>query len=274
MAERTMQQIEEHYLVEKELASRLRNSTAQQRRELYSEVYDELFRRVPNHPQLTQKQSPEMIDADVAEKMQLLGRFLFPGMTFLEIGPGDCTLSLRVASLVSRVVAVDVSTEITNSLDAPENFELILSDGRSIPVPAGSVDFAYSDQLMEHLHEDDAFDQLYNIFYALAPQGRYLCCTPNRLTGPHDISCFFDDEAQGFHLKEYTIGELRNLFRRVGFRRVKLYVGGRGHFFRFPCRMAILGEWVLQCLPKKLRDRLANAPLLRHVFGIRLMGIK
>ena len=65
--------------------------------------------------------------------------------------------------------------------DTTTNFELIISDGISIPVPAGSIDFAYSNQLMEHLHPDDAESQLENVFTALRPGGAYLCITPNRL---------------------------------------------------------------------------------------------
>jgi hypothetical protein len=31
---------------------------------------------------------------------------------------------------------------------------------------------------MEHLHPEDAFEQLRNIIRALAPGGRYVCITP------------------------------------------------------------------------------------------------
>ena len=70
---------------------------------------------------------------------------------------------------------------------------------------------------MEHLHPDDAVDQLKNIYNALVNGGKYICITPNRLTGPHDISKYFDNVATGFHLKEYTVTELSGLFREVGF---------------------------------------------------------
>ena len=88
---------------------------------------------------------------------------------------------------------------------------------------------AYSFQVMEHIHPDDALEQLRNLFAALAPGGSFFCVTPNRLNGPHDVSKFFDLEARGFHLKEYTITELEALFREVGFRKVeaRLRFGGR-----------------------------------------------
>ena len=86
---------------------------------------------------------------------------------------------------------------------------VVLSDGVSVEVPAASVTLAYSNQLMEHLHPDDALVQLRNIVRALAPGGLYVR-HPNRLTGPHDISMYFDRVATGFHLKEYTATESRS----------------------------------------------------------------
>ncbi len=93
----------------------------------------------------------------------------------MEIGPGDCKISIEVAGLVKKVIAIDVSSEITKQIKTPDNFSLILSDGSSIPVAENSVDVAYSNQLMEHLHPDDAMKQLKNIVRALAPGGIYLC---------------------------------------------------------------------------------------------------
>lgn len=217
---RTIEQIKEHYTIEKELAHRIQNSTKEERKHLYTEVYDELYRKVPHHPQLTRKASPETTTWIVNQRMQLLQRFLTPETVYLEVGPGDCSLSIAVAKQVKKVYAADVSTEITKQNDLPENFEFILSDGCSIPVPENSVDVAYSHQLMEHLHPDDALEQLQNIYQALKPGGIYICITPNRLSGPHDVSRYFDEVATGFHLKEYTVTELNDLFHAVGFSQV------------------------------------------------------
>jgi hypothetical protein len=56
---RTIEHLREDYEVERELADRLRNASRQDRRHLYSFVYDELSGRMPRHPQLTRKSSPE-----------------------------------------------------------------------------------------------------------------------------------------------------------------------------------------------------------------------
>jgi len=47
---RSAADIEHHYRIEIELADRLRSAPPSERLGLYGEVYDELYRRVPNHP--------------------------------------------------------------------------------------------------------------------------------------------------------------------------------------------------------------------------------
>lgn len=271
---RTLEQLRQHYDVERELADRLRHATRHERRTLYAEVYDELFKRVPLHPQHTNQASPERLAADVAEKLQIVSPFLKPDSVFLEVGPGDCEFAKTVAEKVARVLAIDVSDEITRKRTLPANLELVLSDGSSIPVPPASVNVAYSNQLMEHLHPDDALDQLRGLHAALAPGGVYICITPSRLTGPHDISCVFDREATGFHLKEYTVGDLAALFRQVGFDEVCIVFGGRGKFTLLPTWTATVCERLLTLLPHGPRKWLALKPPFRWLLGVLLAGRK
>lgn len=269
---RSAQQILHHYRVEKELADRLRHATAEERIHLYGQVYDELFRRVPDHPQLYRKNNDGAARAGTA--LALLSPFLHRGATFLEVGAGDCAVSFAVARRVAKVYAVDVSEVVTASGARPANFELRLSDGRSIPVPPASVDIAYSNQLIEHLHPDDALAQTRNILQALRPGGAYLCTTPHPYTGPHDISFHFDEEATGLHLKEYTYGELADLFRAAGFSRLGLLAGGRGYYRRFSLRPALAIESALATLPRRARRWLAGhlplrLPMSAHVIAWR-----
>jgi SAM-dependent methyltransferase len=271
---RTPAQLREHYEIEKELAAKLRNASRQERRTLYSEVYNELFQRVPAHPQLTRKSSDRDTQRIVAYQMQFLKRFLKPDATFLEVGPGDCALSIEVAKHVKKVYAVDVSDEITKGLSKPPNFQLILSDGCGIALPDNSVNVAYSHQLMEHLHPDDAFEQLQNIYNALAPGGVYICVTPNRLSGPHDISVYFDRLATGFHLKEYTIHELGDIFKKVGFSKVASYAVVRGLSTKFPRFALLMLESFLDAIPYAFSVKLARCLPCRILLGIRLVGSK
>lgn len=272
--QRTEKQLREHYEIERKLADRLRNAPRNERRTLYTSLYEELYRLIPHHPQLTRKRSPEQQQEAVKNQMKILSRLLDENKSFLEVGPGDCALAFHVANFVTELYAVDVSKTITEASNIPRNFKLFLSDGCSIPVPKNSIDIIYSDQLMEHLHLEDAYDQLKNIFKALAPGGVYLCITPNRLNGPHDISKYFDTVATGFHLKEYTITELSILFKNVGFSKVMMYIGVKGKYIRFPILPAVLCESVLERLPNRLRQILANTKPIRALIDIRLIGVK
>ena len=96
-------------------------------------------------------------------------------------------MSLKVSKFVATIVyAVDVSEELTRLVEKPDNFKLLISNGTDIPIPASTVDIAYSNQLMEHLHPDDALEQLHNIWASLVHGGNYICITPSRVSGPHE----------------------------------------------------------------------------------------
>ena len=76
---------------------------------------------------------------------------------------------------------------------------------------------------MEHLHPEDAEEQIKEIHRFLRSKGCYICITPNGLNGPHDISRFYGDELVGFHMKEYKASELKKIFIKNGFRKVKAF---------------------------------------------------
>jgi len=274
--ERTARQIRAHYLIERELADRLRNAPAESRLGLYKEVYDELFRLVPDHPQLAARDRDEAHAKRMRTINWQLGwlkPFLRPQTHFLEVGAGDCALALRVARQVASVHAVDVSPEIAR-VPVTSNVKLVLSDGISIDVPHGTIDVAFSNQLMEHLHPDDATAQLRSIYRALAPGGRYLCITPNRLYGPRDVSMHFDDVATGLHLKEYSARELRAVFLRAGFRKVRFYSGARGHYVAVPYPVLAMAEMLLEALPAKIRRRVADTYPARAFLGLYAEAVK
>jgi len=271
MDNRTAAQIREHYEIEKQIAERLRSSTFAERKNLYTEAYDELFRRVPHHP-LLNNYSPEAKARQIAKEVRSLQSFINENTIYLEIGPGDCTLAFEIAKQVKKVYAIDVSNEITKTENAPANFELIISDGSDIPVPPESVDVAFSNQLMEHLHPDDSFAQLKNVFRALKKGGVYFCITPNRLSGPHDVSRNFDATATGLHLKEYTMTELDALFKKVGFMKTKIYTGVSNIFL--PVFLYKIAEKLLDTLPQSMRKLLTFNKIVRFLLGVKLVGTK
>lgn len=271
---RTPERLRAHYVVERQLADRVRNAgTWEERRALFATMYDDLFGQVPDHPRLAAHGADtEWRDRHIGWNLAQLKPYLKPGCTFLEIGAGDCALASRIARDAKQVYAVDISDQTQGSL--PANVKVVLSDGRSVDVPAESIDVAFSDQLMEHLHPDDAIEQLRNIHRALKPGGVYMCVTPNRIYGPSDISAFFDDEPRGFHLKEYTLKEIREIFQRAGFPRSHVYIGARGFFLRCPAWLAGAVESGLAALPVSWRRSLADSRLVRALLGLRVAAIK
>jgi SAM-dependent methyltransferase len=272
--QRTPEEIRNHYLAETDLATQLKSSKPEERGALYLTVYEELFRRVPNHPILFRTVKPEQRRRAIQWQLQFLRRFLKPSQSFLEIGAGDCALALEVAKMVAKVYAVDVSAKLTESIARPDNFELCISDGSSVDVPDNSVDVAYSNQLMEHLHPDDALRQVREVYRALKPGGVYVCVTPNRLGGPYDISRNFDKVATGLHLKEYTVTDSSELFRLVGFARVRPYVGARGVYVGPPLSAMRVFETMLERLPHGFRLKVCDTMPMRPIMMIRLVGTK
>jgi len=175
-----------------------------------------------------------------------------------------------VAEFAGAVTAVEVSPEIVPA-DLPSNVDVVISDGVSVPVAPGSADLVYSNQLMEHLHPDDAIDQLRGIVAALRPGGRYICITPNRLTGPHDISAAFDDRPRGFHLREYSYRELRSMFADAGFRGTHVVERAQGRSFG---RLADLVAGIDAERARGFRrwgDRAMTLPLAPYLLGERLV---
>lgn len=271
-AARNLADLRRHYEVERALAERLRASSKEERRALYGEIYNELFARVPDHPQLTRKVSPEKSRRKYLGEYRLIAKFTRPDSHFLEIGAGDCALSLHVAKRVRSVTAFDVSDTILKDIAAPANVELRVFDGCELPVEESSIDVAYSNQVIEHLHPDDAAQQIASVLRALRPGGCYVCVTPNRINGPHDISQFFDTVASGLHMKEYTYRDLDRLFRSLGFDSTRACIGVKGRFFAVPVGLIAAVENILSVLPVRLRVAVGRTPLFERLLIIRFLG--
>jgi SAM-dependent methyltransferase len=253
---RSVAQIEEHYELETTLADRLRHSTQEERKCLYSESYDELFRCIPHHSQLTKSVDHRSL---AHKQVRVIRKFLRPEMHFAEIGAGDAWVAKLLARRCAESFALDITDKAFDPTGAPSNFSFVLIDGINLPLADQSIDICYSNQLMEHLHPDDALAQLAEIWRVLKPNGIYFCITPNKLAGPHDISRYFDDEPRGFHLKEYSNGELVRLFTRAGLSKiVGVFVGGGRYFGKVSPIVLEAIESSMMVLPTTLRQVIAS----------------
>lgn len=267
-------QLRRQYELELKLAERLRSAPKEKRTTLYKQIYDELFRTIIQHPQLIRKSDSCESAQKVTSELSIVRHFVGENSTFLEVGAGDCALSLRVAAFATQVYAIEVSDELTKNLRCPGNFTLIGSDASDIAVTAESVDFAYSNQVVEHLHPEDCAAHLASVGRALIPGGKYMCVTPNRLSGPWDVSRYFDNEARGLHLKEYTYADLAQMFGQAGFGRVHAYVRAKGLHLLLPVSPIALLERVLGSFPARTRRTVANWYPFRIVLGVILVGTK
>ncbi len=256
-----------HYELERKLSNRLRAASRCERPLVYAEVYSELFDGLPDHPQ---KSAGTAADKRVADRMRLLRPLLKPEDVYLEIGCGSAALPFALAGLAGQVFGLDVTDALIDFAAAPSNFQFVRTGGIEIALRDESVDLAHSDQLIEHLHVDDAEPQLREIHRVLKRGGQYLCSTPNRVTGPHDISVYFDEVATGFHMREYDYGSLRTLLLGVGFRLVQFPLVVRGFRLATPPYSLLRGiELALQAIPPIRRARIAGI-----VMGITALATK
>jgi SAM-dependent methyltransferase len=260
--QRTPERLRRHYEVEKALADRLRKTTSREERaKMYESMYDTLFAAVPDHPRLTRAHDPAYVARVNRARIAIVGPYLHPGTRALDVGAGDCTFSFELARRVKQVVAVEIAAGSTVTDNAPRNFELILYDGFHLPVAPGSIDLAFSDQVIEHLHLDDVEWHFKMIADVLAPGGYYVFRTPHGFTGPHDVSEHFTTGApEGFHMKEWTYGEIVSVLQRAGYRKLTAVWCGKGIAFRVPIGLMKLKEALLRPLPRGLRRKVSVYP--------------
>jgi ubiquinone/menaquinone biosynthesis C-methylase UbiE len=216
--------IHQHYLLERKLAQRILESPRADRTRVTIEAYDELFSSIPWHSQL--QETAETRQRRLEEKRLFFGYLVSSHSDVLDIGTGTgYWIRYLAAQSTARCVGIDVSSQVlARRPDDPPNLEFYIMGATELDFPAGSFDVAFSSQLIEHLHPDDVGLHLTSVWRVLRENGTYALDTPSVLTGPHDISRYFDETGTGFHLKEWTFRELASLLRQAGFRRIRTMV--------------------------------------------------
>lgn len=263
--ERSVERIYQHYVLERRLAAQLFNAPRAERATIYGLVYSELFTSLPDHPQVAAARSTSNIALD----LQYLNVTLTPQTRFLEIGCGDAEMSFAVAATVCHAYGLDVTEELIQHQRAPENFSFLRTQSTDIALPDNSIDIAYSNQLIEHLHPDDVEEQMKEVLRVLRPGGAYSCKTPSRITGPHDVSEYFDYAASGFHLCEYDYHSICQLFKRTGFREIHFFINARGLKIPFPYSLARPIEMAMIHFPWLRKTR-----YFRNLMPLNIVGIK
>jgi SAM-dependent methyltransferase len=98
---------------------------------------------------------------------------------------------------------------------------IVLGTADHLDFPDSSFDLVFSQQVIEHLHPEDLPGHFFECYRVLRPGGILSVETPNRHTGPQDVSRGFVRVAEGLHLREWSVRELIQLFRQAGFVRVR-----------------------------------------------------
>ncbi len=249
---RSFEQIKNHYLVEKSIAKRLKEASHEERKLIYATMYEELFSKVPDHPRLTRRESKQLTVRANKDKFSILSRFLNKSNVFVEFAPGDCKFAMKVAKLVKYAYGIDISDQ-RNPLDnVPENFKLIVYDGYNLDeIESNSIDIVFSDQLIEHFHPENTKLHFELVHRILKPGGKYIFRTPHALTGPHDISRYFSDEPEGFHLKEWIYIEIITMLMDLGYSTFCTRWRKKGIDIRMPYRYFTVLEQTLGLIPKR-----------------------
>ncbi|MEM9403034.1 MAG: methyltransferase domain-containing protein [Pseudomonadota bacterium] len=254
-ADRTYEQLLRHYTVEKQLANRLRETSSwEERKAIYESMYDELFAQVPDHPRLVRRDDKESTEATLRRRAGLVTRFIDESKTFVEFGPGDCRFSYYLSGIAKQVYGVDIADQRGEEDKGPTNFELVVYDGHNLDFEDSIADVVFSDQLIEHIHPDDLQHHFGLAMNLLKDGGIYVLRTPHLYSGPHDVSRFFSDSPEGFHLKEYTYRELDSLLRQAGFRIITGHRLTKGYAYQLPWTYFRWAESFLESRYTKHRD--------------------
>jgi SAM-dependent methyltransferase len=104
--------------------------------------------------------------------------------------------------------------------EASRSASILLGTADELDFREGSFDVVFSQQVLEHLHPDDVPRHFAEAMRVLKLGGVLAVETPNRRTGPQDISRGFARVAEGLHIKEWSVHELIREFRQAGFIRI------------------------------------------------------
>ena len=256
---RSPESLRRHYEVEKEIADRLKaTGDRAERAPILAGMYAELFSRVPDHPRLTAQRDPETEAQLVQRLLALLSPHLRRDTEYVEFGAGACALAFAVCPFVRRVRVVEIADQIPPEARRPPNFELVLYDGGDPGIAPDSVDVVFSEQFVEHLHPDDAREHFALVQRMLRPGGRYVLRTPERWTGPHDVSRWFSTTPQGFHLREWSYADLVHMGGQCGYRRCEATWNARGICVRWPLGLALVVESAVARMPLGWRRTLGH----------------
>jgi len=243
------------FQLERILRDRILLSVREDRAAIVEQAYTELFEKFPAH-------SVFLTTQEEAKRKGRLGSGLIvplskPGDKVLEVGCGRGDVLIALAELGRICAGTEISQHMLE-LCNDKGLKVVRGCADSIDFPTGSFDVVFSQEVLEHLHPEDVPRHFEEAFRVLRPNGILAIETPNKRTGPQDISRGFTRTAEGLHLKEWAIRELIQQFHRSGFVRVRAllapqFVARRSQVIhrltRVPSIIKYLQDFVLVLVP-------------------------
>lgn len=242
--EEIKKEIKSQYECEKDIAFKLLNSKKEERKKLYSSIYSAFGKKFPDaffsaiHTQREVNQIKKFIDKE---------------SRFLEIGTGLGSFTREISKHVKNVFSIDVVDGTKGSLLNIKNINQSLFSGLEADLPDNYFDVAYSNQVFEHLHPEDADSHLEIVNKALKEGRIYIMITPHRFCGPHDVSKYFDRIASGLHLREYTYQELLKISKDNNYSNCYTYYQRNKYSIKVNKFFVILFEKTISILPHRFR---------------------
>jgi hypothetical protein len=131
-------------------------------------------------------------------------------------------------------VASQLHAETAKKINSADVDNLLLGDFLALDLARHKQRYSlvYWNDVFEHIAVDEISAYLDRLHSLLAPGGKLITITPNWHMRPSDITgnfCPPRTTARGFHLQEYTLGEVVRLLRGAGFSSVQTpcFIGRR-----------------------------------------------
>lgn len=191
----------------------------------YDRIYDDIRRTMPAGPG-GKKFSFGFVPDFIENRKDL-----FQDRTVIDIGCGPGESTELISRYASFVYGLEYSSFILEEAKKEyrqiENIEFLAIEGIRLPFGDGSIDLAYSNDVVEHLHPDDAFMHFQEVLRVLRNDGKYYFWTPGSNSGPHDFTQNFYLKGFGVgpmasHIREYSFAEMIEILKEAGYRKVSI----------------------------------------------------
>ena len=104
----TDEQIYKMYESEVKHSNRLRIVDSEERKSLYEKVYEDYYSELPFHPAFKVKNNKDIQENRLDFQLNKLIPIINESQNFVEIGAGDCALSKKISTHVSKIYALEI----------------------------------------------------------------------------------------------------------------------------------------------------------------------